>query len=168
MVFAQDEASATDALTSNAGAVVLRPGLVKSYPPGKAIVEMPQPRLWFSGAARVLRPVPAPRGIVPGAVVAESAKVGERVSIGPCAVVEDDAEIGAGSRIDAGAFVGRSVKIGADSHVYPRAVIYAGTTLGNRVVVHAGAVLGSRWVRLCARLHGRRLHAVSATGHAGD
>ena len=83
--------------------------------------------------------VPAPRGIVPGAVVAESAKVGERVSIGPCAVVEDDAEIGAGSRIDAGAFVGRSVKIGADSHVYPRAVIYAGTTLGNRVVVHAGA-----------------------------
>src|SRR5215472_6189548 len=72
LVFAQDEASATDALSSNAGAVVLRPGLVKSYPPGKAVVETPQPRLWFSGAARVLRPVPPPTGIMPTAVVAPS------------------------------------------------------------------------------------------------
>src|SRR5579871_2017976 len=82
LVFAQDEASATDALSSNAGAVVLRPGLVPNYPPGKAIVETPQPRLWFSGAAGVLRPVPPSKGIMPTAVVDASAKLAESVTIG--------------------------------------------------------------------------------------
>jgi UDP-3-O-[3-hydroxymyristoyl] glucosamine N-acyltransferase len=130
-------------LSSNAGAVVLRPGLVTSYPVEKAVVETPQPRLWFSGVARVLRPVAAAQGVMPGAVVAASAKVGERVSIGPCAVIEEEAVIGAGSHIDAGAVIGRGVRIGADCHVYPRVVIYAGTMLEDRVVVHAGAVLGS-------------------------
>jgi len=143
LVFAQDEASANDALTSNAGAVVLRPGLAKAYPTGKAVVETPQPRLWFSGAARVLRPVPPPRGVLPAAVVAASAELGERVTIGPCAVIDEDAVIGAGSRIDAGVVVGKGVRIGVDCHIYPRVVIYPGTTLGDRVVVHAGVVLGS-------------------------
>src|SRR3954451_9275321 len=35
LVFAQDAASATDALSSSAAAVVLRPGLVKTYPEDK-------------------------------------------------------------------------------------------------------------------------------------
>ena len=143
LVFAQDEASATDALSSNAAVVVLRPGLVKAYPPDDVIVETPQPRLWFSGAARVLRPAAASKGIMPTAVVGANVSFGEYVSIGPCAVVEDDASIGMGTRIDAGAFVGSGVRIGADCRIYPRAVIYPGTTLGDRVVVHAGAVLGS-------------------------
>jgi UDP-3-O-[3-hydroxymyristoyl] glucosamine N-acyltransferase len=143
VVFAQDEISATDALTSSAGAVVLRPGVVKAYPAERAIVETPQPRLWFSGAARVLRPVPPPRGVTPTAVVASNAGLGEGVTVGPCAVIEEDASVGKGSCIDAGAVIGKGVRMGANCHVYPRVVIYPGTTLGDRVVVHAGAVLGS-------------------------
>ena len=143
LVFAQDEASAIDALSSNAGAVVMRPGLVKAYPAGKAVVETPQPRLWFSGAGKALRLVAAPVGVGKAAVVAASAELGERVSVGPCAVIEEGVSIGAGSRIDAGTVIGRGVRVGADCHIYPRAVIYPGTTLGDRVVVHAGAVLGS-------------------------
>src|SRR6266567_113595 len=46
-------------------------------------------------------------------------------------------------RRDAGAVIGCGVRIGADCHIYPRAVLYPGTMLGDRVVVHAGAVLGS-------------------------
>jgi UDP-3-O-[3-hydroxymyristoyl] glucosamine N-acyltransferase len=143
LVFAQDDASATDALSSNAGVVVLRPGLVAAYPPGKAIIESPQPRLWFSRAARALKPVPPPRGIMPSAVVSPHAHLGEGISIASCAVVEDNASIGAGTRIDAGAVVGAGVCIGRGCHVYPRAVLYPGTTLGDRVIVHAGAVLGA-------------------------
>lgn len=143
IVLAQDEAAATDALTSGASVVVLKPGLSEHYPGDKAIVETPQPRLWFSSAARVLRPAPVPRGVAPTAVVGDNVRLGENVSIGPCAVIEENAAIGAGSRIDAGAFVSSGVRIGAACHIYPRAVIYAGTTLGDRVVVHAGAVLGS-------------------------
>src|SRR5579863_2399489 len=143
VVFAQDEVSATDALSTNAGAVVLRPGTVKAYPSDKAIVESPQPRLWFSGAARVLRPVAAPQGVVPTAVVGANVDLGENVSIGPCAVIEDNAVLGDGVRIEAGAFIGKGVRIGTNCHIYPRAVLYPGTTLGDRVIVHAGSVLGS-------------------------
>ena len=143
IVFAQDAASATDALTSGASVVVLRPGLTEHYPGDKAIIETPQPRLWFSGAARVLRPVLEALGIMPTAVVGANVSLGERVSIGPCAVIENDAAIGNGSRIDAGAFIGSGVRIGAECHIYPRAVIYPGTTMGDRVIVHAGVVLGS-------------------------
>jgi UDP-3-O-[3-hydroxymyristoyl] glucosamine N-acyltransferase len=142
LVFAQDAPSATDALTSNAGAVVLRPGLVKAYPPEKAIVETPQPRLWFSRAAKALKPVPPPKDIMPSAVMGANVQLGKDITVGPCAVVGEHASIGAGSRIDAGAVIGNGVRVGVDCHIYPHAVIYPGTTLGDRVVVHAGAVLG--------------------------
>jgi len=39
--------------------------------------------------------------------------------------------------------IGESVHIGANCRIYPRAVLYSGTTLGNSVVIHAGAVLGA-------------------------
>src|SRR5579862_8947546 len=72
LTFAQDAASATDALTSNAGAVVLRPGFAASFPESKAIIETSQPRLWFSRAAAVLKPVSPPRKIMPSAVVGQN------------------------------------------------------------------------------------------------
>ena len=143
IVFAQDSASATDALTSAASVVVLRPGLAQHYPHDKAIVETPQPRLWFSRAATTLKPVPPPPRIMPSAVIGANVDLGDRVAVGACAVIEDEASIGAGTRIDAGAVIGRGVRVGAECHIYPRVVIYPGTTIGDRVVVHAGAALGS-------------------------
>ena len=143
VIFAQDGASATEALSSNAGAVVLRPGLVEAYPPEKAIIESPQPRLWFSRAATTLKPVPPPKNIMPRAVLGRNVELGENISIGECAVVEDNVRIGAGTRVEAGAVIGEGVRIGRDCRIYPRVVLYPGTTLGDRVVVHAGAVLGA-------------------------
>jgi len=121
----------------------VRPGLVKTYPPDKAIVETPQPRLWFSRAAKELKPVAPLKSIATSAVVGTNVALGENITIGPCAVVEDNASLGRGSRIDAGAVIGAGVRIGAECHIYPRVVIYPGSTLGDRVVVHAGVVLGS-------------------------
>ena len=46
-------------------------------------------------------------------------------------------------RIEAGAVICQGVRIGAHCHIYPHAVLYPGTTLGDRVMVHAGAVLGA-------------------------
>ena len=69
LVFAQDAASATEALSSNAVGVVLRPGLLNAYAPEKAIVETPQPRLWFSRAAKALRPVAPLAEVSPSAVL---------------------------------------------------------------------------------------------------
>jgi len=143
IVFAEEAASATEALQSKAGAVVLRSGVGAPWPSGKCVVETPQPRLWFARAGKLLKPALPVGGIHPSAVVGANVKLGEDVTIGPCAVVEDDAQIGARTRIEAGAVIGRGVRVGDYCQVCPRAVLYPGTTLGNWVVVHAGAVLGA-------------------------
>ncbi|HEX3940314.1 MAG TPA: UDP-3-O-(3-hydroxymyristoyl)glucosamine N-acyltransferase, partial [Acidobacteriaceae bacterium] len=65
------------------------------------------------------------------------------VSVGACAVLDQGVHIGAGTEIGSGAVIGRGVTVGRDCRIYPRAVLYPGTSLGDRVVVHAGAVLGS-------------------------
>ena len=83
------------------------------------------PYLYFARISQLFNPtLLQPPGVHPSAVVAASAKLGERVSIG------------------AGCVVGEGVTIGEDSCLYPRVVIYAGCTLGKRVIVHSGAVIG--------------------------
>jgi UDP-3-O-[3-hydroxymyristoyl] glucosamine N-acyltransferase len=142
-VFAENAASAADALAGKAGVVILRAGLAETYPQDKCVVETGQPRLWFARAAKLLAPALPVGGVHSAAVVGENAWLGENVTIGACAVVGENAQIGAGSRIEAGAVIGQGVCIGEGCRIYPRAVLYPGTTLGNRVVVHAGAVLGA-------------------------
>ncbi len=145
LIFIEDAASAREALSSGAGALVLRAG--SSLPSNgfgnKQVVEADQPRMWFALAAKLLNPLPPPSGIHPTAIIGNNVDVGEDVSVGPGAVIEDYAAIGAGTRIEAGAFIGEGVGIGEFCRIYPRVVVYAGTTIGNRVVVHAGAVLGA-------------------------
>lgn len=143
IVFAEDAASAAEALVSRAGVVVLRPGTVESYPKEKCVIETPQPRLWFARAAKLLRPALPPSGIHPSAVIGKGVELGEGVCVGACAVIEEGARIGARTRVDAGAVVGQDVRIGEYCRIYPRAVLYTGTSIGNWVVVHAGAVLGA-------------------------
>ncbi len=143
LVFAEDSRSALQALAGKAGVVVLRPGLVASYPQDKCVVESPQPRLWFARAAKLLKAAQQTTGVHPTAVIGARVELGEGISVGACAVIEDDARIGPRTRIDAGAIVGRGVRIGEYCQIYPRAVLYSGTTLGNWVVVHAGSVLGA-------------------------
>jgi len=143
LVFAEDAASAVNALASQAGVVVLRGGLDAAYPAGKCIVEADQPRLWFARAAKLLAPSLPATGVHPAAIIGADVKFGEGVSVGACAVIGDKASIGAGTRIEAGAIIGEGVRIGEHCRIYPRAVLYPGTTLGNRVMVHAGAVLGA-------------------------
>jgi UDP-3-O-[3-hydroxymyristoyl] glucosamine N-acyltransferase len=143
LVFAESGSAAVEALASEAGAVVLGAGLQGTYPPGMSVVEAEQPRLWFAKAAKLLNQGLPFASIDPTAVVSQTAVLGENVRIGALAVIGEDVYIDAGSRIDAGAVLGTACSIGKDCHIYPRVVLYGGTTLGNRVIVHAGAVLGA-------------------------
>jgi UDP-3-O-[3-hydroxymyristoyl] glucosamine N-acyltransferase len=145
LVFAEDAASAAEALAGGAAAVVLKAGYVADYSqhPKMGVVETEQPRLWFARAAKLLKPVPAPAGVHPTAVIGADVVLGEGVTIGAGAVVGEGTRIGTGSRVDAGAVLGPGVRIGEECRIYPRVVIYPGSTLGNRVVAHAGVVLGA-------------------------
>ena len=99
------------------------------------------PYLYFARVSQLFNPVVAqPAGVHPSAVVAKSAKLGARVSIG------------------AGCVIGEDVEIGEDSCLYPRVVLYAGCKLGKRVIAHSGVVIGAdgfgiaddggRWVKI--------------------
>jgi UDP-3-O-[3-hydroxymyristoyl] glucosamine N-acyltransferase len=145
LVFAQDEASAAQALASRAAAVVLKPGALASYASNSsiAVIESEQPRLWFARAAKLLRPEPPCAGIHPTAAVDAGAELASSVTVGAQAVIGKDANVDEWTRIDVGAVIGEGVRIGKHCHIYPRVVLYPGTTIGNQVVVHAGAVLGA-------------------------
>ncbi len=143
LVFVQDEKHLEHALSSAASAVIA--GEFASSSAGrKPLLIAEHPRLVFARAGALLHP---PKhyspSIHPTAVVHASAKVAASAAIDAHVVIEANAVIGERSHIGAGCCIGEGVVIGDDCDLYPRVVVYSGTTLGRRVVVHAGAVLGS-------------------------
>lgn len=62
-------------------------------------------------------------GVHHTAVVAAGARLGEGVTIGPYAVIEDRVEIGAGSRIGAHVVIHSFVRIGRENRIHPHAVL---------------------------------------------
>lgn len=87
-------------------------------------------------------PAPVP-GVHPSAVVAESVKLGEGVSIGANCTIEEGVEIGAGTVISANCFIGFKTRIGSGCLIYPQVSTRELTEIGNRVIIHNGTVVGS-------------------------
>ncbi len=143
LVFVQDEKHLEQALASQAGAVIAGEFAASSVG-RKPLLIAEHPRLAFARAGALLHPPKTyPAGVHPTAVVHASAKVATSAAIDAYAVIEANAMIGERSHIGPGCCIGEGVVIGDDCDLYPRVVIYSGTTLGRRVVVHAGAVLGA-------------------------
>ena len=143
LVFVQDEKHLALALASPASAVIAGE-FAASSAGRKPLLIAAHPRLAFARAGALLYPPSTyAAGVHPAAVVHASAKVASSAAIDAYAVIEAHIVIGERSHIGAGCCVGEGVVIGDDCDLYPRVVIYAGTTLGRRVVVHAGAVLGA-------------------------
>jgi UDP-3-O-[3-hydroxymyristoyl] glucosamine N-acyltransferase len=83
------------------------------------------------------------QGIHPTAVIHESAKISENVTVGPLAVIDANVTIGQNSIISASCFIGAGVQIGSDTTLYPHVTIREGCVIGSRVVIQPGAVIGS-------------------------
>lgn len=112
---------------------------------GAAIVT-PDPYLYFARltqwwAART-RPTAA-GGVHPSAVVAATAQLGQGVSIGPLAVVEDEAVIGDGAVIGAQCFIGRGAHVGPGTRLAPQVNVGFDCCVGARGVIHGGVVIGA-------------------------
>jgi UDP-3-O-[3-hydroxymyristoyl] glucosamine N-acyltransferase len=82
-------------------------------------------------------------GIHSTAVLGKGVELGERVSIGPYAVVEDGSVLGDGVSVGAHSVIGSGSVVGEDSLIHPHVVLYPDTRLGARVILHWGARLGS-------------------------
>jgi len=110
--------------TTRASAVILDPE-------AQSLTALPRivcdnPYAYFARLSQLFNPstTQAP-GVHPSACVAQSARLGARVSVG------------------AGCAIGEGVVIGDDSCLYPRVVVYPGCRIGARAIVHAGAVIGA-------------------------
>jgi UDP-3-O-[3-hydroxymyristoyl] glucosamine N-acyltransferase len=144
LVFVQQKNDLAEALASPASAVIAGEFAAAASTASKPLLIAAQPRLAFASAGALLHPPKTyTAGVHPTAVVHLSAKIASTAAVEAHAVIDANAIIGARARIGAGCTIGEGVVIGDDCDLYPRVVIYAGTTLGRRVIVHAGAVLGS-------------------------
>ena len=77
------------------------------------------------------------------AATAPKARLGNNVSIGACAVIDDDVCIGDDSIIYGGCYIGHETKIGKNCLLYPNVSVRERIDIGNRVIIHSGAVIGS-------------------------
>lgn len=76
------------------------------------------------------------------ASVAVSAAIGENVSIGTFAVVEEGASIGDETIIHPQVFLGKNVRVGKGCILYPGVKIYHDCEIGDHCILHANVVIG--------------------------
>ncbi len=156
LVFVEDEKHLTEALKSQAGAIIagefaekLFDKAASSESRDRPLLISAHPKFAFARAARFFLEQGSSDGaaakgsIHPTAVIHPSTILGPGVRVEERAVVAEGAQLGENTRIGVGCAIGAGVKIGRDCEIYPNVTMYSGTTLGDRVIVHAGAVLGS-------------------------
>lgn len=107
-----------------------------------ARIVTPDPYLYYARVAQLLAPVARPVAAVHRSAVVDT-PVPASVSVGACAVIEEEASLGEDVVIGAGCFIGRGVSIGAGTQLHPNVSVYPGTVIGQRCVIHSGAVIGS-------------------------
>lgn len=84
-----------------------------------------------------------PRGIHPSAIISESVRLGNDISIGAYTVIGKDVDIADRVTIMPLSCICDNVKIGTDCLIYPHVTIRESCEIGNRVIIHSGAVVGS-------------------------
>jgi UDP-3-O-[3-hydroxymyristoyl] glucosamine N-acyltransferase len=89
------------------------------------------------------KPITFAAGVHSSAVVDPSARLGERVSIQPHAVVEAGATIGDDTIVGAGSYIGHETTIGSACLIYPLVTVRERSRIGSRVIIHSGAVVGA-------------------------
>lgn len=128
--------------TTKASAVVVAPGMKVE---GPAAIFAKNPYLAFSRIIDLLYPPVYDEvwEVHPTAVIADSARLPEKVRIGPHAVIEDGVTIGEKTRIGAGTFIGTKTSIGSGCIIAPNVSIMHECRLGNNIIIHSGTVIGS-------------------------
>jgi UDP-3-O-[3-hydroxymyristoyl] glucosamine N-acyltransferase len=127
---------------SKAGAVIV----------GERFGETPMPAVLVADPSKAIRtvlekfaaPIPRPAvGVHPSAIVADSAKIGRAVAIGPQVVIDEGAVIGDRVVLHAGVFIGADSRLGAECELWNGVVVRERCTLGSRVVVHPNTSIGA-------------------------
>lgn len=121
-------------------------------------LKVEDPRYGYVKVAKLFTPIPYYKpGIHEGAVIEESASLGENLSIHSNTYIGENTEIADNVVIAPGVKIAENVKIGANSVLHPNVVIQRDCKLGSNVIVEAGTVIGSEGYGYITR-EGRHHH----------
>ena len=126
---------------TSAGAVLMAPG-GERY--GRTAIEVANPYLGFAKLLTLFYTTPHEQlGVLPAAIISETATIGEGASIYPGAVIGRNVVIGKRTVIYPGTVLYDNVIIGDDCTIHANAVVRERCRLGNRCILQPGAVIGS-------------------------
>jgi UDP-3-O-[3-hydroxymyristoyl] glucosamine N-acyltransferase len=124
-----------------AGAVLMAPG-GERY--GRTAIEVANPYLAFAKLLTLFYTTPhEPAGVLPSAIVSDSATIGEGASIYPGAIIGRNVSVGARTIVFPGAVLYDNVTVGEDCTIHANAVIRERCRIGSRCIIQPGAVIGS-------------------------
>lgn len=110
----------------------------------RVLLRVKNPRLAFARALELFHLNPyRPSGVSKQASIGENVVIGKEPSIHPCAVVADNARLGDRVTLYPGVYIGAGSVIDDDSVIHPNVSIGERVTVGKRVIIHSGTVIGS-------------------------
>jgi len=127
---------------SRASAVIVGPGF---EPAGLPYIVVGDVHMSFARLVQHFRPRHETKtiGISPAAQISSTARLSEGVQVHALATVAENVSIGPRSVVHAGVRLLEGCQIGADVTIFPNAILYENTQVGDRVIIHAAAVLGA-------------------------
>jgi UDP-3-O-[3-hydroxymyristoyl] glucosamine N-acyltransferase len=108
-----------------------------------SILRVRDPYLAYTRALRIFHPEPEIKPFIhSSAVIDASAKIADRVAIGPCAVIGRNVRIAEGVVIHPNVTIYEDVSIGKDSVIHSGVALRERTVVGERVIIHNNSVIG--------------------------
>ena len=129
--------------TSQAGAVLTTSDHQSKVTQDTVALIVAAPYLAYASASQLFARTALFKGIHPSAVIAESAVIGNQVTVGPFCMIGEGVQIGDRSVLDAHVVIEANSSIGTDCVLKSQVVIGHDCVLGNRVRLHAGVSIGS-------------------------
>ena len=128
---------------SQAGAVLTTSDHQSKVAQNTVVLIVAAPYLAYASASQLFARTALFKGIHPSAVIAESAVIGNQVTVGPFCMIGEGVQIGDRSVLDAHVVIEANSSIGTDCVLKSQVVIGHDCVLGNRVRLHAGVSIGS-------------------------
>lgn len=132
----------SELVTSHAGIVILTEQDSQNFCGNRLIAR--DPYLMFAKIAGLFQiREQASKGVHQTAIVADSAKIADDVTIGPYCVIGGNAIIESGASLSAHVTIGDDCKLGEDCIINPQVVISSRCKIGSRVILHPGVIIGA-------------------------
>jgi UDP-3-O-[3-hydroxymyristoyl] glucosamine N-acyltransferase len=130
--------------TTDATVVLVKTDFEPKSELDKTLIKVKDPYMAFGQILnKYFNPGVSKSGIEKGAVVSETATLGENCYVGANTYIDENSTIGNNVKIFPNCFIGSGVTIGDDCLIYANVSIYNDTQIGTSTIIHSGCAIGS-------------------------